>query len=273
MSREPSSSLAPGHRRPLRRPLLAALSAVTLLALGAAVPLAATTLLPMDLDSLADQAELVFTGTAMHNEIALTKDGAFPFTFTTFRIHDVLKGRTRAGEIVLRFAGGDLGDRGVGIVGMPEFKEGETYLLFVRGNGRESCPILGWEQGMYRFSRDTVEGKSVLVDFRGAPLHGIRDGRWVRGPAADVERARPIVLSQEDVTVTPLDGGPELEPAPAEDKALAAATPAADELIVRLRSFLGGRRQTKSYTPGRWVESARPADVPDHFGVLTTGRR
>jgi hypothetical protein len=222
-------------------------------------------LIPIDLEGLSDLSEAVFVGTAVHQEVVASQDGRFPFTFVTFDVERVLKGFVRTRHLTLRLQGGVLGDEEVVIHGMPRFDTGERYLLFVYGNGVTASPILGWIQGQYRFAREPRSGREVLVDWKGAPLRGVSGGRWLRGrPEAmdpSLSAAPGVVwLSEEGVTITPVDA----EASPSED------LPDARAVLESLESFLRLRAGRPELTPGRAIESADPADVPETVGGSLT---
>jgi hypothetical protein len=249
----------------------------TTLLLGLALGLAgswqgagATTLLPMDLEDLADQAGLIFTGTAVHSEVVLSKDGKFPFTFVTFQVEEALKGAVRNGELTLRFHGGVLGDEAVVVAGMPELTVGQKYLLFVRGNGTSAFPVVGWRQGQFRFTREPGSNRTLLVDSEERAVQGIEQGKWARGarPAAEsprVDETEPpaVLLDVEGVTASPEPIGwrrtPDTGPARAAD---------AGQVVAELKAFLRSRSGRKSFAPGRLVESARVEEVPESFGIV-----
>ena len=254
-----------------RAALLAAI-AVAMLGLGSRVE--ATTLVPMDVAELSDRAELVFTGTAVKTRVVHTQDGTDPYTFVTFTVHDMLKGWTMGRQIALRFAGGETENGAVTFQGMPKFEQGETYLLFVRGNGSLLCPVLGWGQGQFRFGREAGSGKRILVDSDGTPLRGIEQGRFQRMPSERAELADDdggmTVLSEEGVQIELPERAPKVS-------AMATASPAeapeAAQVIAQLRSFIAGRATAKTFRPGRRVASARPEDVPARGGVSAKGAR
>lgn len=227
----------------------------------------ATTLVQMELEELADQADLVFVGTAIRSEVALSIDGKSPFTFVTFQVQEEIKGRSERRELTLRFHGGPVGpDEVVVVHGMPEFTIGETYLLFVKDNGRAASALLGWRQGQYQFTRESQTGRQILVDERGAAIQGIEGGRWSRKlpPQAETE-ARGTLLSQEGVVISKEPPGLQSRPA---------RTPEARAVIASLRSFLQSRAGKPSFVPGRQVSSADPRDVPLHVGgTLKSGQR
>lgn len=228
---------------------LAAVAAVTLMLFDAAQPAEATTIMPMDAAKLSDRAEIVFTGTAVQSTVALSKDGAEPYTFVTFDVHDVLKGWTLGRQLVLRFSGGEVNGGEVRFHGMPEFEQGATYLLFVRGNGSSVCPVLGWWQGQYRYTRRPGSEKEILVDWTGTPVHGVEQERFKRAPSKRHDGGM-IVLSEDRVRVE------------RDEQMVSAEPPDAEQIVGQLRSFINGRKAAQSYRPGRRVDSARIEDVP-----------
>jgi len=222
----------------------------------------ATTLVPMDLDQLTDRATAIFVGTVVHSEVVVSADGSFPFTFVTFQVSSTLKGEVGR-QLTLRFHGGVTESRFVVVHGMPQFEQGETYLLFVDGDGTAASPVLGWTQGQYRFAREARSGKEILVDGRGAPLLGIdAGGRWQRGEPQNLDpsapaRPAPVLLATEGVEVTEAEGVVELRP---ED------IPAAAQVLQSLGALVRTRAGRPSFAPGRSLVSADPRDVPEHVG-------
>lgn len=226
----------------------------------------ATTLVPLDLDQLTDLASAVFTGTAVHSEVVSAEEGSFPFTFVTFQVESVLKGDVER-QLTLRFQGGVTEKRTVVVHGMPQFETGETYLLFLDGDGTAASPVLGWVQGQYRFAREARSGKEILVDWRGAPLLGVdAHGRWQRGEPQDLDpdapaRPAPVLLAAEGVEVTAVDVPVERRP---ED------IPAAAQVLQSLGSLLRARAGRPTFTPGRSIASADPQDAPARIGGSVT---
>ena len=104
-----------------------------------------------------------------------------------------------------------------------------------------------------------------MTDWRGAPLLGIEDGRWQRGRLQDLAPGRTagagaVLLSEEGVSITPSG----VEPGPP------AELPSARSVLQSLDTFLRTRTGRAGFEPGRLVESADPADVPDFVGGTIT---
>jgi hypothetical protein len=232
------------------------LAAIAFVLFGASGRIEATTLVPMDAAELADQAELVFTGTAVQSRVVLSKDGD-PYTFVTFAVHDVLKGWTLERQLALRLSGGETESGVVRLEGMPQFEQGETYLLFVNGNGSLMCPILGWWQGQFRFGHEAGSGKQILVDSDGVAVRGVAQRHFERAERGDAS-AGMTVLSEQGVHV---------ELPRKLSAATEAVTPDARQVLGQLRSFIAGRATAGTFRPGRRVDSARPQDLPAHRAI------
>jgi hypothetical protein len=219
---------------------------------------------------------MIFRGEAVHSEVVLSQDGSFPFTFVTFRVHEVLKGRYASGEITLRLDGGETDREKVVIDGMPEFAVGDSYLLFLHGNGSVGCPVLGWRQGQLGIAREPRSGRSLLRDHRGVPILGIAGGEWVRelpeagDPAAPgAEKRGAVLIAQDGVEISAWR--------PAGRGALESRgkqAPEAESVLAALRLRIAQRSRLKSFAPPRPVETALPSEVPLRMsGDIVSPRR
>ncbi len=110
----------------------------------------------MDFPSMLRQADLVFEGTVtdiQYRQSAkdLPDHVALPHTFVKFEVHQVVKGSYQKASLWLRFAGGTAPDgRILRVSHVPLFDVGERSILFVRRNGRASCPLVGGHGGRFR---------------------------------------------------------------------------------------------------------------------------
>ncbi len=120
----------------------------------------ATTLLYKNLDDLSAEAEQIVVGTVAKTESTYGTDKNI-YTFVTITDMDSLKGQTKESELVLRFNGGQVGEDIHEIVGSPYFKTNEKVVLFVRGNGQNLIPLVGWTQGVFRVVADQAGGNIV----------------------------------------------------------------------------------------------------------------
>ncbi|MGZ5037440.1 MAG: hypothetical protein ACXWG1_13140 [Usitatibacter sp.] len=105
-----------------------------LLGLALAGPAAATSVLPLYLDEIVDQASVAFQGTCVANRTARDPDTGMIVTYTTFQVQDALKGAVGATHTIKQI-GGELPAEGVGfrIHSVPTFTVGESYVVFLAG--------------------------------------------------------------------------------------------------------------------------------------------
>ena len=197
----------------------------------------ATTLIPMTIGEIVDEAELIFVGRVESLEVTHEPYQVFgespveewPFRYVTFAVNEVLKGGVAEQALTLRFLGGGGNDltHGRTIVGSPKFEVGTNYLLFVKGNGSQWVPLVGWTQGQLRVLRDPETGEDALLDSSGGyRLTGIEDDRWQR-----VASTEPEIIVRGPGQESPLSA---------------------------LRSLIDQRESTDTYAPGKVVTSARP---------------
>jgi len=117
-----------------------------------------------------------------------------PSTFVTFSDLSVLKGDVGS-ELTLRFAGGGSGRYAVRIPDLPTFVVGERALLFVAGNGRDICPLVGVWQGRFRVRYDADLGLEVVDGHDGRPVRGVQRGEvQLAEPGTGGGGAAPLTL-------------------------------------------------------------------------------
>ncbi|MEM7481260.1 MAG: hypothetical protein AAF481_08810 [Acidobacteriota bacterium] len=244
-----------------------------LVLLIAATSSQATTLVRQSLGEQIDRAELIFEGSVVHIETVVTSKTGYPFTLVTFEVDRTYKGeRPTTGQLTLRFTGGDTDDIFAYIPSVPRFALGGRHLLFVAGNTKALCPLVGWSQGKLDFRQHPESGAALLVDHDGWPVTGIADDDWMRADqalAADgywkVHRSAGIVLlGQEGVEVT--------EVAP-QNAARAIDLPLADTVLGDLSARIQAQQKRASYRQPVPVVSATAADVPPTVLNLKGGAR
>lgn len=142
-------------------------------------PVGATTVLTMNFEELVRGADGVVLGTVEAIRAVRDRQGNNN-TFVTLGELKVLTGRYEGERLVLQFEGGMIGTEVVEIVGSPQFLEQERVILFIRGNGEEIVPILGWDQGVFRIVRDPITGAEGISDAMGNRVFGIREGEVIK---------------------------------------------------------------------------------------------
>jgi len=165
-----------------RRLLLLTL-ATTVAAAGVA---RSTTVIPPSLDALVAGANTIFVAEVMNvrADWKPTPRGRVIVTLVTFRVEEVWKGNVGA-VTQLEFPGGEIGDLGMKVHGMPVFRLGQRDVLFASGEARTISPLVG-----FMYGRMQVERVSGIDRVR------THDGRAL-GSVAQIgpQRAAPALAS------------------------------------------------------------------------------
>jgi hypothetical protein len=150
----------------------------------------ASTVLSMDIDALAAQAEFIFEGEVLQHSSQQDPGSGIINTYVTFAVFDVVKGDYNGQQLELRFAGGTLGGETVEVSGLILPRVGEQGIYFVESVSRSLInPLLGWSQGHYLIVEGNGErlvntvGETPVVDVR--PVANIP--RAIRRPQTIVE--------------------------------------------------------------------------------------
>ncbi|MDD9889478.1 MAG: hypothetical protein OXU30_03955, partial [Gammaproteobacteria bacterium] len=127
----------------------------------------ATTILGMDIDNVAKDAELVFEGEVILREARQDSRSGLINTYVTFEIRDVLKGDYSANTIELKFAGGIFNGEIVEVSGLTIPKDGETGIYFIESTSRDLLnPILGWSQGHFLIDEGNGDRRVSTINNR-----------------------------------------------------------------------------------------------------------
>lgn len=129
----------------------------------------ATTVLPVSLENMIDDAAIAFEGTCLENRTVRDPDTNMIVTFTAFAVKDVLKGKVAATHTIKQIGGRlESEDLVYKIHGVPTFTVGAEYVVFLAGVSKIgfSSPI-GLSQGQFSV-RTNAKGKTVSNgrDFR-----------------------------------------------------------------------------------------------------------
>lgn len=109
------------------------------------------------------------TVTARRCEMRSTSQGRAIFTITTLRVESRLKG-TGTESLELTQLGGEIGEERMVIPGLPRFAEGDRDILFIAGNGRTYCPLVGAPHGRYPIVTEAKSGLHFVMRADGRPL-------------------------------------------------------------------------------------------------------
>ena len=180
--------------RHLRRFVLPPSVGAVILALSLCTPAAAMVVAPRDFADLVARAEQIVVGTVTDVSAQPDASGA-PFTFVTLSDLTVLKGDVGA-TLTLRFYGGTANGVMTWISDMPKFTAGERVVLFVAGNGRDVCPLVGVWQGRFAVRFDSTRNTEVVESHDGRPVIGLA-GRELRfAPAHATATSAAITLDE-----------------------------------------------------------------------------
>lgn len=130
-----------------------------------------TTVIPPSFEALVAGANTIFVGEVMNrrSEWDVTPSGRNIVTLVTFRVEDVWKGNLGA-VTQLEFMGGEIGDLGMTVHGMPTFRMGQRDVLFVSREPKKISPLVGLMYGRMRIERDTVSNTDRVRTHDGRAL-------------------------------------------------------------------------------------------------------
>ena len=130
------------------------------------IPLGATTILGMNIDEVAQGAELIFEGKVVEHNVRENAAGMI-VTYVTFRIEELIKGEYDEPLLELKFTGGRLGGQIMEISGLRIPSPNEEGIYFVESVNRNLVnPLLGWSQGHYLIYEQNGERRVSTVNDR-----------------------------------------------------------------------------------------------------------
>ncbi len=139
--------------------------------LAAASTVHALTVVPRTFGELVARADTVFRGTVVAKDSLWVGDGKTRHIATrvTFLVGETYKG-TAAAQQTLEFVGGTVGGTTLEIPGVPRFEVGQDAVLFVVGNGKQFCPLVGIQQGRFHVVKDAATGNEHVFTDDGLPV-------------------------------------------------------------------------------------------------------
>jgi hypothetical protein len=118
----------------------------------------ATTVLPLTLDDIVGTANVAFEATCIENRIEHDPQTNLIVTYTTFAVHDVIKGEVGA-TYTIKQVGGEMPGRDVAFKmhGIPTFTQGQDYIVFLppASSAGFSSPV-GLSQGRFTLEHGTA---------------------------------------------------------------------------------------------------------------------
>lgn len=114
------------------------------------LPARATTILSMEIDSLANDAEFIFEGRVVDRQALLDSATGIIHTYVTFSVDDIVKGEYGGDLLELKFTGGEYNGQIVQVSGLRIPQLGEEGIYFLESISQDLInPILGWSQGHF----------------------------------------------------------------------------------------------------------------------------
>lgn len=127
----------------------------------------ATTILGMDIDTVAADAEFIFEGEVIQRETRMEQSSGLISTYVTFAVIDVIKGDFSGDSLELKFMGGAYNGQIVEVSGLVIPGDGEQGIYFVETLNIDMVnPLLGWSQGHYLIVNDNGVRRINTVDHR-----------------------------------------------------------------------------------------------------------
>lgn len=131
------------------------------------------------------------------------------FTYITLEVSEVLKGQITQGRLVVKQAGGEVGDRGEWITGSPRFDVGRESVVFLASNGNGAYVVDGLFMGNFFVNREPDGTEMLARDTGGEGVLVLSsDGAEHASVAAEMllDTLRSMV-SRDESTETPTKGG------------------------------------------------------------------
>jgi hypothetical protein len=135
----------------------------------------ATTVIAPSFEELVARADVVFEGQVIDTRASFAsgRDGSFIVTDVYFRVARAFKGSPSA-TLVLQFLGGEVGDVGFQVDGVPTFARGDRDVIFADTSTRLVSPIVAMMHGRVRITADGADRQDIVRLFDGRPLREVR---------------------------------------------------------------------------------------------------
>jgi hypothetical protein len=166
----------------------------------------------MTLDEIADASQTIVRGNVVSLVPHWNEAHTTIYTTVTIEPLEYMKGEQGGGQVVFDVPGGIVGDLGLAVSDVPEFKVGEDVVVFLRP---EYFQIVGWRQGKLTVRDGMVRGADMsLARFRAhiARLSGVslQEGETM---GSDGTVIRPATIAAPDSfgeasSLMPEAGGP-----------------------------------------------------------------
>ncbi|HKO58327.1 MAG TPA: hypothetical protein VJ276_20855 [Thermoanaerobaculia bacterium] len=158
----------------------------------------------VDFDTKVADAESIVLGKVVRTESRWDAGHRWILTYSTFRVEKALKG-VAGSEVTLVTPGGQVGNVGQSTVGIPEFREGDENVVFVK-QSQAGPTVLYFDQGTYEVTRDgnqrmvtPVSTDAVVVDTQRGMAVTPEQPRTLAQFEAEVKRAEHGALQRMEL--------------------------------------------------------------------------
>lgn len=159
--------------------------------IASSVPsLRAGTLVPLGLDRLSNEAQLVLHGTVRAKSCQLDSEGRI-YTRVELDVSEVWKGSLTNRAFTVVHSGGVYGNRRASAPHQVEFQSGEEVVVFLAINRRGEGVCLGMAQGKFQVWQDAASKQKFVRNV----FYGNTEGKSVAG--IDVGRARRSARAED----------------------------------------------------------------------------
>ncbi|MBN1774338.1 MAG: hypothetical protein JXB32_23965 [Deltaproteobacteria bacterium] len=181
-----------------RRTLALVVAAGALVGLEA--PARGAVVVAMDFDQLAAEAHRVVLGEVVDLSPRWSADKTIIETVVEVRVETELSAASAGPLVRIVQPGGVLGDVGLAVPGMPEFRQGERALLFLRVTGTDpdgttTHSVVGLAQGKFTVLPRLGGGFDAVQQYPDGLALAFPDAN---GTLCAVDRVRPIALDLEE---------------------------------------------------------------------------
>lgn len=177
---------------------------------------------------LVDNSPLVFVG-QISNQITEEDERGLIITRNVFAIEEVVLGDYSESEITLTTLGGTLDDLQMSVSHMPQFREGQVYLIFTDPERTTYDPITGNTAGVFRI---TESGE--LFTYTGISVIGIEEDMIQYGTLMISDLFEQDPEGMGEVDERPVTEGEVTELVPLETEAVRTLT--LDEFVELIRT-------------------------------------
>lgn len=162
------------------------------------LPLTASTVERVSIEELARNSELIFEGRVTHVVSGYEPNGNI-YTYVTFEILDLLKGRYPGSRVELRFLGGRVGDIALSVGDGPYPESGERGIYFVESASRRLAnPLYGGTQGHLLVTQDPLDPQMRVTTRSGKQIVSIERAASDKVPGLSTGNAMGLRLAEEN---------------------------------------------------------------------------